>query len=67
MIELVAREMECTVDFCEYSKKFYEPGQKLRAVVRLIASKAEKVNSKETYQVSDLDLRFIELARLLQK
>lgn len=35
------------MNFLENSKGFYEPGQKLKAIVRLIVTKPEKVNSKE--------------------
>lgn len=38
--------MECKIEFLDNPKEFYEPSQKIKAQVTLVASKTEKINSK---------------------
>lgn len=38
--------MQCSIKFLENPKKYYEPGQKVKAEVILNLTKAEKINSK---------------------
>jgi hypothetical protein len=44
--------MECLVKFLDYEKKFYEPGQKLRAEVVINLAKTEKISSNLIYSVN---------------